>query len=158
MLVLKIILIISFLVVFMQDIKQRQVYWFLFPAIGVLSGWLFYKNTLPELFYSAVIINTIFVFLLVSIIYLYARTRLKTDFFKTIGLGDLLLFFALALSFSSIAFIVIFICSLIFSLILHVIASKDSAKTVPLAGYMSLFFSISYMFHWLGISNHVYNL
>ena len=159
MLILKIILALSFLSVFIQDIKERQVYWILFPITGLLCAILFYYNTLPELFYSSIILNFIFTFLLVYIIHLYARVKLKTTILKTIGLGDLFLFLALSLSFSTISFIIIFISSLIFSLVLHAATSKNKKIiTVPLAGYMSLFFLITYLTHWSGYVNLVYTI
>ena len=159
MLILKIILSFCFFLVFIQDIKERQVYWFLFPITGLLCALLFYNNTLPELFYLSIGFNFIFIFLLVLIIRLYAKFKLKTSFFKTIGLGDLLLFLTLSLSFSTISFIIIFISSLIFSLVLHVAYSKkQNFLTVPLAGYMSLFFSITYVAHWSGYVSLVYTI
>lgn len=159
MLIAKLILIIAFIVVFLQDYKERQVYWFMFLIIGLLGGFLFYKSTLPELFVSAVVLNISFICLLVFIMYLYAKIKLKTHFLQTIGIGDLFLFLALAVSFSTISFVVIFISSLIFSLLLHLYLSKNKkVETVPLAGYMSVFFLASYFFHWSGFINIVYTL
>jgi hypothetical protein len=67
------------------------------------------------------------------------------------------LFFVLAFSFSSISFIILFVFGLIFSLVLHLLLKKKSKhSTVPLAGYLSLFFSIAYVSHWGGILKSVY--
>jgi len=107
--VLKIILAIVFIVISVQDIKDRMVYWFLFPIIGLLMGFLFYSNTLPELFIVSVIINLVFVVVLFGVIYTYSKLKLKSNVFSVFGLGDILLFLALAFSFSSISFIVVFI-------------------------------------------------
>jgi len=159
MLIIKLILITAFLIVFLQDYKERQVYWFMFLIVGCLSGFLFYKSTLPELFITSVLLNIGFVGVLVFVMYLYAKLKLRTNLLSTIGLGDLFLFLALAVSFSTISFIVIFISSLIFSLLVHLYVSKHKKmETVPLAGYMSLFFLMSYMFHWSGFVNVVYTL
>lgn len=159
MLLVKLILIIAFIVVFLQDYKERQVYWFMFLIVGFLGGFLFYKSTLPELFLTSILLNISFIALLVFTMYIYAKVKLKTNLLNTIGLGDLFLFMALAVSFSTMSFIVIFISSLIFSLLVHLYLSKNKkTETVPLAGYMSLFFLASYFFHWSGFVNVVYTL
>jgi hypothetical protein len=159
MFILKIILSLCLLLVYIQDIKERHVYWFLFPICGLLCAILFYNNTLPELFYTSITFNLIFIALLILIINFYTKFKLKTSIFKAIGLGDLLLFFCLSLSFSTISFIVLFICSLIFSLVLHVLSSKkQKLLNVPLAGYMSLFFLITYLFNWTGYLKLVYTI
>ncbi len=158
MIYIKFLLVISFLIVFFQDLKERHVYWFLLPIIGLLSGMLFYQNTLIEIFIISLSMNLLFIALLILVIFLYSKFKLKSDFYKSIGLGDILLFLALTVSFSTVSFIVIFISALIFSLALHLILNKlQKAVTVPLAGYMSLFFLISYVFHWAGYI-HVYNI
>ena len=145
--------------VLLQDIKERQVYWFLFPIIGLCAAILFYNNTIPELFYTTVVVNFIFILLLLGAVLLYSKLKLKTSISNTFGLGDGLLFLALIFSFSSISFIILFVFGLIFSLVLHLILNKNSKhQTVPLAGYLSLFFSIAYLAHWFGILKSVYTI
>ncbi|WP_142785715.1 hypothetical protein [Changchengzhania lutea] len=159
MIIAKTILTLSLLFVFFQDTKERMVYWFLFPIIGLLNGFLFYKSTLSELFFMSIKMNVIFILIFVVVILLYAKYKLKTPVFNTIGLGDVLLFFALSLSFSTMAFVVIFISALIFSLLLHLLLSKNKKTlTVPLAGYMSLFFLATYFGHWSGYVDVLYTL
>lgn len=150
----------SLLLVFYQDIKERLVYWFLFPIIAVCSGILLYNNMFLELFKTTVIINLIFVSLLIFVVYAYSKLKLKTSISKTFGLGDALLFFALAFTFSSVTFLVLFVFGLFFSLVLHLFMKGKSKenKTVPLAGYLSLFFAVSYIAHWLGILKSVYTI
>lgn len=159
MIFLKIILLIAFIAVFIQDYKERQVYWFLFPIIGILGGILFYQNTLSELFLVAIQINLLFLVALVFIIYIYAKIKLKTKLLNTLGLGDLFLFLAISVSFSTLSFIILFISALIFSLVLHLIINKhQKTLSVPLAGYMSLFFLTSYLCYWSKIIDNVYSL
>ena len=155
--IVKIILIILFSIVIFQDIKERQVYWFLFPLIGVCCGYLYYSQTLTELFIVSILVNAAFVFLLLFVVYIYSRLKLKASIFNSIGLGDILLFFGLAFTFSSVSFIVIFICALIFSLLLHMLLKRNES-TVPLAGYMSLFFGLTYIAYWSGIINSLYSI
>jgi Type IV leader peptidase family len=157
MLIVKIILILSLGYILYQDIKERQVYWFMFPISALCFGILFYRNTLQELFYVSVLINFIFVSLLLGFVYLYTKIKLKTDFNTVFGYGDVLLFIGLSLSFSSVSFIIIFISSLIFSLVLHLVTKKQS-MTVPLAGYMSLFFGLTYVAFWFGFINSLYSI
>ena len=81
MLILKVILVLSFSLVFLQDIKDRQVYWFLFPTIGFLCGLLFYQNTLPELFYISAILNMTFISMLIFVMFLYIKLKIKDQVF-----------------------------------------------------------------------------
>ena len=157
LILIKIALLLSLAVVLIQDLKERLVYWFLFPIIAILSGILHYYNTLPELFYTAVALNLIFTSLLLFIVFLYAKIKLKTRFNQVFGLGDLFLFLALAFSFSTVSFIVLFISALLFSLVLHVGLNKKN-KTVPLAGYLSLFFGMIYMAYWFDIIHSLYSI
>jgi len=103
LLLIKLLLIITLFFIFIQDLKERQVFWFLFPILGLCTGFLLYQNALPEL--------------------------------------------------------VLPVFSLIFSLILHLFLSRNSTlKTVPLAGYMSLFFACVYTSNWFGLINSVYTI
>jgi hypothetical protein len=157
--ILKIILIFTLIIVLIQDIKERQVYWFLFPIIGICSGVLLYQNMFSELFFTTLIVNLLFVLILLLVVFLYSKLKLKANLSETFGLGDALLFFALIFTFSSITFIVLFVFGLLFSLVLHLFLSRKSKqKTVPLAGYLGLFFAIVYISHWVGLLKSVYNI
>jgi len=142
-----------------QDIKERQVYWFLFPIVGISAGLLFYLNTLPELFLLTVSINLILVTLILAILFAYVKVRMRSKFKDVFGVGDLLLFLMLCFSFSNISFYIIFISGLIFSLVLHLIINKNRKENdVPLAGYMSGFFMLTFLSFWLGIIDNLYSL
>jgi hypothetical protein len=74
---------------------------------------------------------------------LYAKLKLKKSIQEVFGLGDLLFFCLLAVSLPIISFLVVFIFSLIFSLVVFILIKKSlKHKTVPLAGFQSLFFAI----------------
>lgn len=158
MMSLKFLLIIVFTTIFVQDSKDRQVYWFLFPIMGSIAFYLQIENV-P--FYS-VFINTAFnlLFILVQlfVIYLYASIKLKKSVLSEVfGLGDVLFFIFIAFSFSIISFFILFLFSLIFSLVLHfVLRSKQTKKSVPLAGYMALFFGVVYVISFFWDSNILY--
>ena len=159
MLIIKIILISCIGLIFYQDLKERQVYWFLFPILGLCSAILFYDSTLPELFYVAVGMNFIFVSILLSAIYVYTKLKLKAAFNESLGLGDILLFLGLVFSFSTVSFLILFVFALLFALVLHLIVKQYSKlQSVPLAGYISLFFGVTYILYWLGVTNSLYVL
>ena len=154
---IKCVLILAFIVILFQDIKERMVTWFLFPLVAICCSTIHYNETLPELFLSSVLFNLILVSVFVIIIYLYSRFKLLVSFNKAIGLGDICLFYAMSLAFSSVTFLVLFISSLIFSLVIHS-ALKKEASTVPLAGYISLFLVMVYTSHWTGLINSIYTI
>ncbi|WP_298760654.1 general secretion pathway protein [uncultured Psychroserpens sp.] len=159
MLIVKLILILLFAMIFFQDYKDRRVHWFLFPLVALCSGFLFYKSTLPELFLVSVALNTFFILFLLLVVTLYSKFVLKVNVTETFGLGDAFLFISLIFSFSTVSFLVVFVFALFFSLIIHLILKKYSrCKTVPLAGYLSLFFGFSYLAFWFGITNSLYAL
>lgn len=155
-LILKCILTIAFGAILYQDVKERLVYWFLFPIVALCIGWLFYSNTLPELFLASIIANLMFVSTLLLIVFLYSKFKLNMKFDQVIGLGDILFFLAVCFSFSTLSFLVVFISALVFSLILHLSVKNKKRSFVPLAGYMSLFFGLAYLGHWTGIIHSVY--
>jgi len=159
LLLIKIGLILTLAAIAYQDIKERQVYWFLFPTVAVFCAVLHHYNTLFELFKIAIVINIGFIGLLFFCVYGYARIKMNTTFEDVIGLGDVLLFIALAFSFAAISFITLFIFSLFFSLVLHLaLKAKSKHTTVPLAGFVGLFFSLSYLAYWFGLTDNLYTI
>ncbi len=156
-LIIKLILIITLGILFIQDVKERQVYWFLFPIIALCCGFLFYNRTLPELFYVYIGMNSLIVCILLFVAFTYTKLKLKMNFSDAFGLGDILLFIGLIFSFATLSFLTIFVFALCFSLITHLVVKKRSTfNSVPLAGYMSLFFALTYISHWFGITNSLY--
>ncbi|MDC1265800.1 hypothetical protein N8009_03305 [Flavobacteriaceae bacterium] len=156
--VLKLILLSAFVSVVYQDLKDRSVYWFLFPAIGICAGTLFFKETSVGFFLEAILLNLLFIGLLLGVIFLYTTYKLKMKLSDAFGLGDGLLFVALAFSFAQLTFMIVFVFGLVGSLLLHLVLKKYSTETVPLAGYMSVFFALAYGAHWMGFLTTVYTL
>lgn len=157
MVAIKVILLLALGTICYQDVKDRYVYWFLFPVVALCSGLLFFFKTLPELFFASLLINLLFVSMLLLIVYLYATFKLKAKFGEVFGLGDILLFFAIANSFSTISFVVIFSSALFFALTVHLVP-KNKYPSVPLAGYMSLFFGLTYLGYWSGFIQSIYQI
>ena len=156
--VLKLILLSAFMSVTYQDWKDRSVHWFLFPAIGICTGILLFQQTSAGLFFETILLNLVFIGLLLGVIFLYATYKLKMKLSDAFGLGDGLLFVALAFSFAQLTFMIVFVFGLVCSLFLHVILKKSKSETVPLAGYMSLFFALVYGTHWMGFLTTAYTL
>ena len=150
------LLIFSYLIISIQDIKDREVYWFLFPVITVLQAILFYKKTTISFYYLSISINILIISLVVFILFLYAKYKMKLKFQEVIGLGDLLLFFGLTFAFPPITFIILFVCSLFFSLILYLLFKRK--HTIPLAGYMCIFYILIYLAYWIGVISNLYML
>ncbi|MDB9954020.1 hypothetical protein OAD49_00475 [Flavobacteriaceae bacterium] len=156
--ILKLILLSAFVSVVYQDLKDRSVYWFLFPAIGICAGTLFFKETSVGFFLEAILLNLLFIGLLLGVIFLYTTYKLKMKLSDAFGLGDGLLFVALVFSFAQLTFMIVFVFGLVGSLLLHLVLKKYKSEFVPLAGYMSVFFALAYGAHWMGFLTTVYTL
>lgn len=154
---LKLLLLGVFSLIFFQDYKDRTVYWFLYSIMGIFVFLLQLQITPIYVALTNSGFNLFFIISLLFFCYLYARIKLKKSLLQSVlGLGDVLFFIGIAFSFSIVSFLVLFVFSLIFSLVLHLaLQHKQTEKTVPLAGYMSLFFaavysvSFFYDFHFL---------
>ncbi len=159
MLLLKLLVILCFIVIFYQDNKTRMVYWFLYPLVGIGAFFIqvFYNSYIITLLNSLLNIITMSIIILIS--YLYSKFIMKKEFINgSIGIGDILLFIFLCFTFSSIAFIILMAFSLIFSLLLHQIAKqKKNNLTVPLAGYISLFFAAIYIVSFFITPSYLYS-
>ena len=148
------------MIIIYQDIKERAVWWFLFPVFLLCAAWLHYHQSIQEIFWKHILFNLSAFFIVFSFAFLYSKLKMKADFLKeAIGLGDLLFFLALSFAYPTVTYIVVFVFSMLFSLILHlVIHSGKKSATVPLAGYASLFLILIYLSNWIGISNNLYQI
>lgn len=155
---LRVLLLIALSLVFYQDTKERAVWWFLFPLLGLFGGYLHFTQSLTWLFFSGIFLNFLFVIGLFAVAFFYAKIKMKVDFLKeAIGLGDILFYLSLAVAFPTEAFLVILVFSMVFSLGLHVaVFRKNVNETVPLAGYASLFLMFVYLSSWSGLYKTLY--
>ena len=145
-LIIKIVLLIGMFLIFYQDLKYR-----------VVSIWIYGLTGLCAVLYGIILVNSlelvnhylinflILILYLLSIIgYIFIKTKkINSSIFKYIGSGDLVYFGILIFLFSPIYFLLFVTASLLFSLILHFILksfSKSYLETVPLAGFMSMFY------------------
>lgn len=143
----KLVLVFVLFLILSQDYKERKVYWFLYPIVGLLAFTLHYYQKGLELTLVNSRLNLFFTSLLLLVAYCYNLVKLKLHFLKEVfGLGDVLFFVFISFSFSTLSFLILFVFSLVFSLLLHQLFKKKNIdKSIPLAGYMSLFFGIVYL-------------
>ncbi len=127
-----------------QDFKERMVTWILFPVIGFLLGFIYVYNTSFERCYPFVFTNMLLVTGIVLILFLYTKYIAQMKFLNvSFGLGDLLFFYAFALGFPTITFLILFVGAIIFSLIVFLVSKgKQENDTIPLAGLMGFFLII----------------
>ncbi len=158
-LVLEIIFIITLGVLFYQDIKERKVsVWIL--LIGMfLGGMIHYLHQPPIVFLSNVGVNSVFIILILGILWMYSKFKLKKKILDVFGGGDALFFILLALSLPILSFLMVFVFSLIFSLLVFMILKNNwTAQTVPLAGLQSLFLGLVLIANKLVTSINIYAL
>ncbi len=147
MLILKMFLVFVFFSIFYQDVKTRYVHVLLFPAIALLAGFVHYSKTIYPVFLYNIGFNFLVTLTILGILFLYSKLVLKSPFLNhTFGLGDLLLFAALSVAFPVYTFIILFVFSILFSMVIHPLFKSGSTQpTLPLAGYMSLFFALVFL-------------
>ncbi len=161
-LVIKFVLLGSLTTILYQDIKDRRVWFVLFPSVAIFGSYLFYNSSHLEFYGVSILINLGVVSVVLLVNYLFARFILKKNFLKeALGLGDVLFFIAFGMSFPPIAFINFFVFSILFTFVFHVVLKNISTswqKNAPLAGCMSLFLIAVYLAHWLGFYESMYVL
>lgn len=138
---LELLLVIVLGILFYQDVKERKV------SLGVLllglitGGMLNYLCQPTIVFLYNTMVNCIFIALVFGILWGYAKLKMKKQIFEVFGKGDLMFFVLLAVSLPILSFLMVFIFSIIFALVVFLIfKSQFKEKTVPLAGLQSLFF------------------
>jgi len=146
--ILKMLTIIGFITIAYQDIKDRMVYWVLFPIIGILLSSLYFKQSEFINFIINIGSNIIIVGIIMLLLWIYTKVLRRQDFLNvSLGLGDILFLCAFALGFPTVTFIVLLASCLCFSVLAFVVLNYFvNARTVPLAGFMCLFLSIILLF------------
>ncbi|WP_146052751.1 hypothetical protein [Aquimarina sp. I32.4] len=141
-----------------QDLSDRKVYTFVFPVLIGLLGYLHYQSVEIITFISAICINIAMLAIIIGLLYLYTIVKIKRPFFEEVfGMGDVLFFVALAIGFPTMTFIILFVFSLIFSLLVWLVLKKRAKHdSVPLAGYMSIFFGVLFIMQWVTNSLTLY--
>jgi hypothetical protein len=133
-------------IIFLQDLKERMVTWFLFPllAISGIALSIIGESSL-QLFLWNSVFNLSFIAIQLVLLELSFRLKKKVSVLVAgtyIGLGDILLIAACCFYFSPVNFILFYCLSLVFALLSHVVMHliRPSANTnVPLAGLQAVF-------------------
>ena len=149
---LLLVLALCLMSVIYQDLKFRLIHVAL-PIIISLTGIGFLNfNSIPFYF---IYFNIGFIFLSFLFVFLFFKIKYKSkikDFFdKYLGVGDVVFYLSISPFFILTNFILIYICTLIFSMILALIFNKKTS--IPLAGYSSILLLILFMLDFLQFTN-----
>lgn len=157
-LIIKFILIITLAIIFLQDFKERSVWWFLFPLFIAGSGIIHFHKSLPPIMFLEVMQNLIFLILIMGLVFLYSRYKLKKDFLKDcFGIGDILFLIGLAIGFPTISFLILLSSTCIFSISIDLFLRQDEhPNSIPMAGYSSLLMIVIYISNWFGAYDKLY--
>lgn len=151
---IKILLILSLLIIFVQDVKLRAVYWFLFPIILALSFWIgLESNDLINMGW-----NVLFFTFSMGFLTLYVSIKqghlinISKGYFS---LGDMFFLIAIIPLLTFPLYLLFFTTGTLLTLVVHgVVASiSKQSKTIPFAGYMALF-----LVAYLVFDNQINNL
>lgn len=144
-----------------QDIKQREVWNYHFILFGAIGTFLFFSDSHSIEFYLlSILVNVLLVILILLLTKISMKVIFKRDS-NYLGLGDVFLFFAFAVSFPTMTFINFFVFAILFTFVLHLLVKKSykpDHKTIPLAGFMSIFLLCMYIAYWLKIYPSIYVL
>lgn len=142
---LTLFLVLVLIAVLFQDMKKRTIHIILPILIFAIALIINYYTII--LTTESILYNAFFIIINITGLIIYYSIKSKkfvNPIDNFIGLGDILFFFALTPLFNFKPFILFFITGLIFSLIVHSIINLfKSVKTIPLAGYLSLFLIVN---------------
>lgn len=138
------ILLLCLVLVFIQDIKYRKIHVIL--PIVIFAACFFVMPVKKYDLLEILLFNTGFFFITLGILTLYMSLKFKkflNPFQHYFGLGDLLFYVAVTPLFLLKNYILYFILSLIFAILMQFVLKKIiREKTVPLAGFAALFLFI----------------
>jgi hypothetical protein len=160
--VLQVLILITLVAIFIQDIQSRSVYWILFPLLSVLLVAL--RLSIQSLYEAALCVGINLGFLVFQLILLSAYFSLRQGRWVSLtngwlGWGDLLFLAACASYLSIFSFVAFYICSLIVVLgywTSYRAVSGSREIRIPLAGMQALLFAILLTIDWWCCQMHVY--
>jgi hypothetical protein len=151
----EIIIFAILLLVFVQDIGTKSVYWVLFPVLTALFILLhIVQHHSFAQTWQPVVINVSFLIIQFLIISVYFSIKNRTWINITdgfLGWGDILLLLSIAFYLSVLNFLFFYISSLIVSLLIWLgwqVLSKERNKHIPLAGFQALIFIVILAGDW----------
>lgn len=155
MLVSEILILFTLLLIFIQDLRSRAVYWFLFPILVVLLLLTRHiHNDSIALIRQSTVINITFLLIqlfLVTIYFSFKNKRFVNVVGKMLGLGDVLFLLSIAFYLSTLNFLFFYMSSLIIVLIfwlLWQLLSVKKSKEIPLAGMQAIIFILFLASDW----------
>ncbi len=116
--ILKIVCLCCLIAIITQDFRERSVYAWLFICVGILMSLFYFFETSTSIYLLNIGVNIGTIIIILSILHLYAKFKLGQPLIKVLGLGDILFFIVIAVSFPIPIFFVLFSFSLIFGLLL----------------------------------------
>ena len=138
------------MMIFLQDMRGRSVYWWLFPSLGVALVLIrLHRQWFTEIWISS-LINIAFLVAVLCLLTAYLSVKYKKIIDLTshfLGLGDILFFLAISCYLSVYNFIFFFIFSLIETCLiwlLYIKISQKKGKYIPLAGFLSIIFCCTF--------------
>lgn len=145
---ISIALLILFSFIIYEDFKYHAITWFIVPLIFIL---VFFNGIIQinfKILMGYFLINSgiIILQLLGLIIYFYFKEKRITGIInKQLGLGDILILFAMALFFAPVNFVLFILISLILTLLVSIIKFSVFPKRnrqIPLAGYWGIYMNL----------------
>lgn len=144
-------------ILFYQDMKDRKVYLWLLVSGIFIGGFIHLQYQNFIVFFATTCGNLLFITILFALLWLYAKLKLKKKIFEVFGAGDLLFFILLAVSLPTVSFLIVFVFSLLFSLLIFLLLKQRfTSKTVPLAGLQSLFLGLVLIANKVLVSVNLY--
>lgn len=124
--------------IFVQDVRQRAVYWFLFPVLCAVGIWYKWNSLLIEMIKW----NTFFIVfcLLMLSFYVSIKEKTWTPIWKGyFSWGDICFLGAIIPILPFPTFLVYFTFGTILALFIHTISllKNEKVNTIPYAGYMA---------------------
>ena len=154
MLIIKLGIMTVLLLVAIQDFKYRAVYWIAFPVLSILLflDRSFKQETMTILQNTLFNLSFVLLQLLIVTVWFSLKNKKWINLIKGfLGLGDILFLIGIACYLSFASFIVFYIASLLFVLIIWLIWSnlkKASSNQVPLAGLQAILFLAVIVSSW----------
>lgn len=137
-----------FLLIAYQDIKYRHIH-FVLPILTMIDAIILNYTNFSMINTLYILVFLLIVFSVLIVYFSLKRNKFINILKEDIGLGDIILLVAFVPLFTLRNYILFFITGMLFSLLLFAIFYKYYRhKTIPLAGYLSI-----YMFFILLISS-----
>ncbi|MDA8956454.1 hypothetical protein N9H19_02425 [Flavobacteriales bacterium] len=149
-------LIISLLIIFFQDLKDRSVSLIIFPVLFIIVSYLSIMESDVSTWLIQTGINSVFLLFQLAVIKLYFKRKYdcNTAFFDYyIGWGDIIFLFVLGSAFNFIQLLLFMLYSMALALAIYFpLIYLKKTQTIPLAGFMSLCWILVLSANYLGFN------